>query len=1137
MVLNLVSDENGLDISFISYNVTFIDRCAQFTVTLKYKNLSSLPLPLKFKNDGRDLGILIQLESKIGEEVGAFKIENSNLTSIDYPLLKSYGMSPEIENSGCGSGSGSSDNNNNNNNNNNSLVHGDINIEELIKNMTIDQYYDNKVSMMNIVDLMPGKEITMISKYLKELPTIKTNNNNSNNSKSNPNIDSSNGDEIISITIPKQTSITSPFPPINIEITVDGEVSIPLHSSVCPSHPSSISSLTLCENIISSKHDIKSNSLLNDDFNLLIGLESELHHSGWTTCTLSPSSSPPLLSSSPNSLPPTTVISTLINLNQPTPPLVDRVSFNNVEYSLNSSSTTTTTYSNNKQTIIYSLNNDNNNNNTNNTNNNNNNNVILKYNNNKEFNLLLKTPTLPSSSSILNKFSSLSKIQQLCKNNDNNSNNNDNNNNKNNDNNNDNKNNDNNIDTGTGLDIGTLLNIIFTTSNNNSNLVNNNNNNNNSNTIVSPLSQSAPPINNNNNSNKDISMIEQNITTTSSPPTTITTTSPPLPKLQESGELLSNMLSNLPKAKLGGLNQQSLTAPPSVGKDLSNPIADFIASRAAAGGSSGSNKPKKGPPPKLGGLGGGLNTSTGAGGIGDVRVQRLASYNKVNQLWNVSSSDFAQRVSITLRELEPYAIDYALSHIKSKWWDKNRIATLAEIKCIHSIISSIINSPKINLTYISPSPSSNSSNSDAKDQTSTTTTTTTTSSPTPSASDVAASRFLLQKGSFTDLTKLMGKPQSSSSSSLLSPSSSLNPSPSTSSNSLLSPSSPSKTRKEVEMEIDPVKLRWIVEEVLNGEKASIENSNNNNNNNGNKWFSVSIGETKGGRPHMEDNHVILEYPYELYGLEKKKSVDSIAGANSNNSNNNCINVLSSNEQFFFGVFDGHNGKIAAEYSRINLPYEIFNSFIKINKVGNSANNNNNNVDDLCLEAIKQGYLNTDKYFLDYAESDNKKAGTTVATVILERERFIVSNAGDTEVVLCSGGIAEPLSIIHTPKLDTERIRIESAGGSIIHYGTLRVNGLLSVSRSIGDKNLKEFIIPNPDSHIHNINKPNDQFLMIATDGLWEVFNHQDVVNEVLKLLQDKTIQKDDISSIIVEEAIKRNSKDNITLIIIFFNQN
>jgi len=549
-----------------------------------------------------------------------------------------------------------------------------------------------------------------------------------------------------------------------------------------------------------------------------------------------------------------------------------------------------------------------------------------------------------------------------------------------------------------------------------------------------------------------------------------------------------------------------------MGKDLSNPIADFVAARAA--GSSSTGPKKKGPPPRLGGPPGAGTVGASGNAVADIRLQRLASYNKVNQMWNLSLSDFAERHTISMRELEPYAFDFALDHIKNNWWKRlNRVATFPEIQWIRKCILDIINSPRINITFVDKLTSSNSTSSS-------------------------------NSGAVNDLGSLLNN--------------------STTTTTTTTTTSTTNNDENNNKEVDPIKLKWIVEEVLNSEKLTFQTIGQTNVDSANEWFSIDVSETKGGRPHMEDKHVIIEYPQHLYN-----------GNSSNNGNDN------QEEQYFFGVFDGHNGKIAAEFTKVNLPFEIYSQ-----TKGNPLSTTNETES---LGIISKAYSATDKYFLEYAEREDKKAGTTVATVILAKDRFTVSNLGDTEVVVSRDGVASVLSTLHTPKNQSERDRIENAGGTIIHYGTLRVNGVLSVSRSIGDKNLKEYIIPDPDSVVVHIDK-STQFLIMATDGLWELFTHQEIVDYIITgKFKPQTIGTDNsggalntscnnlenilesssssssstnpsiptstsqenlnsssnssitninsVSGKIIEEALRRNPKDNITLIIIFFKNN
>lgn len=67
----------------------------------------------------------------------------------------------------------------------------------------------------------------------------------------------------------------------------------------------------------------------------------------------------------------------------------------------------------------------------------------------------------------------------------------------------------------------------------------------------------------------------------------------------------------------------------------------------------------------------------------------------------------------------------------------------------------------------------------------------------------------------------------------------------------------------------------------------------------------------------------------------------------------------------------------------------------------------------------------------------------------------VANAGDSRAVMCRSGKAIALSIDHKPTSDSERKRIEAAGGFVSEIGGIcRVNGNLNLSRAIGDLRYK-----------------------------------------------------------------------------------
>jgi serine/threonine protein phosphatase PrpC len=69
-------------------------------------------------------------------------------------------------------------------------------------------------------------------------------------------------------------------------------------------------------------------------------------------------------------------------------------------------------------------------------------------------------------------------------------------------------------------------------------------------------------------------------------------------------------------------------------------------------------------------------------------------------------------------------------------------------------------------------------------------------------------------------------------------------------------------------------------------------------------------------------------------------------------------------------------------------------------------------------------------------------------------------------------------------------------------------------------------------------EPTDEFLILASDGLWDVFTPAEAVQLVLDWLQRYTVgtTTSDISRILFDEATARASKDNITILVLFFRE-
>ncbi|CAE5993731.1 unnamed protein product [Arabidopsis arenosa] len=215
---------------------------------------------------------------------------------------------------------------------------------------------------------------------------------------------------------------------------------------------------------------------------------------------------------------------------------------------------------------------------------------------------------------------------------------------------------------------------------------------------------------------------------------------------------------------------------------------------------------------------------------------------------------------------------------------------------------------------------------------------------------------------------------------------------------------------------------------------------------------------------------------------------------------------------FFGVFDGHGGARTAEYLKNNLFKNLVShdDFISDTK-----------------KAIVESFKQTDEEYLIDEIGQPKNAGSTASTALLIGDKLIVANVGDSRVVASNNGSAVPLSDDHKPDRSDERQRIEDAGGFIIWAGTWRVGGILAVSRAFGDKQLKPYVIAEPEIQEEDISTL--EFIVIASDGLWNVLSNKDAVAIARDISDAETAARK-----LVQEAYARGSCDNITCIVIRF---
>ncbi|KAL9238682.1 hypothetical protein vseg_013072 [Gypsophila vaccaria] len=235
-----------------------------------------------------------------------------------------------------------------------------------------------------------------------------------------------------------------------------------------------------------------------------------------------------------------------------------------------------------------------------------------------------------------------------------------------------------------------------------------------------------------------------------------------------------------------------------------------------------------------------------------------------------------------------------------------------------------------------------------------------------------------------------------------------------------------------------------------------------------------------------------------------------------------FSALVHNNMAIFGVFDGHGGAKAAEYAAEYLNKNIISEI----------ENKGNEVD--IEEAVKQGYLKTDSEFLE----GELNGGSCCVTALITKGDLVVSNAGDCRAVMSRGGVAEALTTDHRPSRPDEKERIEAKGGYIDCYSSVwRIQGSLAVSRGIGDRQLKQWVVAEPESRVVKIS-PNDEFLILASDGLWDKVTNQEAVDIARPLcIIDSNKPKPQPQSLsackkLVDVAVSRGSLDDVSVMII-----
>ncbi|KAH9755413.1 hypothetical protein WN944_007656 [Citrus x changshan-huyou] len=227
----------------------------------------------------------------------------------------------------------------------------------------------------------------------------------------------------------------------------------------------------------------------------------------------------------------------------------------------------------------------------------------------------------------------------------------------------------------------------------------------------------------------------------------------------------------------------------------------------------------------------------------------------------------------------------------------------------------------------------------------------------------------------------------------------------------------------------------------------------------------------------------------------------------------------------FAIFDGHNGVSAAIFTKESL----LNNVLSAIPQGASR--------DEWLQALPRalvaGFVKTDIEFQKKGET----SGTTVTFVVIDGWTVTVASVGDSRCILdTQGGIVSLLTVDHRLEENAEeRERVTASGGEVGRLNVFGGNevgplrcwpGGLCLSRSIGDTDVGEFIVPIP--HVKQVKLSNaGGRLIIASDGIWDALT-SDMAAKSCRGLPTELAAK-----LVVKEALRsRGLKDDTTCLVV-----
>ncbi|EOA16786.1 hypothetical protein CARUB_v10005006mg [Capsella rubella] len=308
--------------------------------------------------------------------------------------------------------------------------------------------------------------------------------------------------------------------------------------------------------------------------------------------------------------------------------------------------------------------------------------------------------------------------------------------------------------------------------------------------------------------------------------------------------------------------------------------------------------------------------------------------------------------------------------------------------------------------------------------------------------------------------------------------------------------------------------------------------------------------------HHRCSAIAIDAPSSLAGVTPVRwGYSSVQGVREEMEDDIVIRSDALDNFSYAAVFDGHAGSSSVKFLR----EELYKECVGALQAGSLLNGGDFAA---IKEALIKAFESVDRNLLKWLEANSEEedeSGSTATVMFIRNDVSFIAHIGDSCAVLSRSGQIEELTDYHRPYGSSkaaiqEMKRIKEAGGWIVNG---RICGDIAVSRAFGDIRFKtkkdemlkkgvdegrwtekfvsridfkgDMVVATPD--IFQVPLTSDvEFIVLASDGLWDYMKSSDVVSYVRDQLRKHGNVQLACESL-AQEALERRSQDNISIII------